>query len=131
MRIESPATLEAVRCLRTCEGCGLPTPGGAQPHHLFTRGAGRNDARFNVLATCLLCHTRAHAEPGYNAKLIAAAARRERCEPEDIEESNHVLRRLSKSASLETINAEICDLSLAVQRLVWQAVNLRSKRGNK
>ncbi len=66
------------------------------PHHIFSRGAGRLDIRKNLLSVCRACHLRIHAGHITKLDLLGVVARRERCTVGAIAEEIDRLRRMPK-----------------------------------
>lgn len=77
MIIEDQQLIVEFRCKRKCEWCGKKTDAGLDPAHIFSRGAGRVDHRWNMAALCRVCHTNNHAghEPTHYDLLAIVAAR--------------------------------------------------------
>jgi hypothetical protein len=86
---------------RRCEWCGK---GRSEPHHVFSRGAGRLDVRINLIALCAAftggdnCHASVHAGVITRSDLLAEVARREATTPEAIVAEIHRLRQLPKGS---------------------------------
>lgn len=97
MRIIDEDALDECRERWRCERCGKPTPSGCEPHHIFTRGAGRLDIRCNLIGLCRACHPEVQ-EGGKAARdeCLLIVARRERMSIEDIEDIVNSLRRRPK-----------------------------------
>ena len=60
MIIKDPELLKRKRSATRCEWCGRPTPNGADPHHLLSRGAAGSDVEENLASLCRVCHTDVH-----------------------------------------------------------------------
>ena len=97
MKIVDEALLDEFRSARKCEFCRERTPRGADPAHIFSRGAGRVDIRENLVALCRNCHLENHAGkmPGRSA-LLAIAAMREVTTADAITEKVYWIRRTRK-----------------------------------
>ena len=55
MKIVCEELLDVFRQATSCGWCKRGTS-GADPHHIFSRGAGRLDIRVNLIPLCRLCH---------------------------------------------------------------------------
>ncbi len=68
-----------------CENCGRACPDGCDPHHIFSKGAGRVDRRINLVSLCRECHNGFHAsgKPSRD-ELLEIVARREGATPDEI-----------------------------------------------
>lgn len=78
MKVINESLLDEFRIRQSCEWCGRPTPGGCDPAHVRTRGAGRVDVRENVCGLCRWCHTSSgDGNDPTTAQLLALVARRE------------------------------------------------------
>ena len=84
MKIVDKKLLDGFREAWRCEWCDKPTPSGCDPHHIYSRGAGRLDVRINLIALCREDHQAVHAGKISREDLLAIVARREGCLPEDI-----------------------------------------------
>jgi hypothetical protein len=75
------ALLEEFRAKRRCEWCGRKLRHRPQPHHIFSRGAGRLDVRCNLIAlggaADCGCHDLVHVGKPLRRQLLAVAAGRE------------------------------------------------------
>lgn len=94
--IIDPALLEEYRLRCKCELCGKEVRGGTQPHHLFTRGAGRMDVSFNLAALCAPCHHAIHLNAVWKPRLFGIVAAREGMTVEQLKEKLWELRRRKK-----------------------------------
>lgn len=94
MRIVCKRLLKEFAAKTRCEFCGRHSSTGLDPAHIWSRGAGRVDVKENLVSLCRECHTRSHAghEPT-REQLLAIAAKREGCTPDDITEMVYRLRR--------------------------------------
>jgi len=81
---------------RHCELCLMPTPGGAHPHHVHSRGAGRLDIKINLISLCPDCHRRFHDGHIDRKTLLEIVALREKTTVEAIEDEIYRLRRAAK-----------------------------------
>lgn len=63
------------------------------PHHLMTRGAGRVDHRWNLIALDRACHTMVEAMVSVKARAWQTVCRREGVTKEQIEQLVHDRRR--------------------------------------
>lgn len=80
-----------------------------QACHVYSKGAGRVDAAFNLVGLCAFCHLKQHAgHMPTQAHLAELVAKRERCKPEDIKHAVDILRRLPKNTGPE----EMTDLAV-------------------
>lgn len=93
MRIINKPLLRRFAEVYRCEYCGCRTP-GADPAHIFGRGAGRVDIPANIVSLCRQCHTSSHAG-GYPTfdDLLLIAAKREGVTPEWIVDEVYRIRR--------------------------------------
>lgn len=100
MKIENPELLAFFRCKKRCEYCQYPTPDGADPHHLFSRGAGHLDIRINLISLCRQCHSRNHDgnHPDFD-DLIRIISRREGVASWRIVSEVYRLRRMKQKYS--------------------------------
>ncbi len=80
-----------------CENCNRPCPDGLDPHHLWSKGAGRVDLAPNIVSICRDCHNGFHAsgKPS-KTELVEIAAAREGMTPEEIEALVMAIRRMDK-----------------------------------
>lgn len=94
MKLIDDDLLREFRESSSCEYCGKRTPGGTDPAHIFSRGAGRVDIRENLVSLCRECHTRSHAggEPNKET-LLAIAAKREKTTQDKITCRIYEIRR--------------------------------------
>ncbi len=94
MKVIDSQLLKRVKEAVRCEWCHRPTPDGADPHHIHSRGAGRLDIRENLCSLCRWCHSSNHngKEPT-RAQLLDMVAKREGTTAEAIVEKVHRLRR--------------------------------------
>ncbi len=60
MKIVNKKLLKTFTVPGLCECCHCPCPDGRDPHHLFTRGAGRVDIPENLVSLCRECHNSFH-----------------------------------------------------------------------
>lgn len=76
MVIKYKSVLEEFRRSPRCHLCLRATPGGCDPHHILTKGAGsggRLDHPMNLLALCRECHTKVHmANATYKGRKMTA-----------------------------------------------------------
>ena len=93
MIIESDTVLCEAIDRYCCEVCGSRLPQGSDPHHIFSKGAGRVDIPENIASLCRLCHNRAHAGQISRLLLLVIAGHRECLLTEDIEENVWTIRR--------------------------------------
>jgi len=96
MRIRNPELLEEFRYRPRCEWCGQPNRTGLDPHHLWTRGAGRLDIRINLIALCRACHQDVHSGVIARDDLLAKVSAREGFPPEEIAQEIYRLMRSPK-----------------------------------
>ena len=109
-----------------CRHCGRrrPTCG----HHVFARqvgNAGRIDARWNLCALCVECHSSSHDgnEPT-RSTLLAYQAQDHGCLQDDLIEAKNWLRRMDKHAARNPEWLETCLVGLKPHalRLVREAL---------
>ncbi len=77
MKLINEKLLAEFRRKPACELCLEPTPQGCDPHHVYSRGAGRVDVRANISGLCRRCHQLVEADVEAKAKLIRIVATRE------------------------------------------------------
>lgn len=87
------------RAARRCELCRRATPNGTDPHHCFSRGAGRIDHAFNLISLCRDCHCRIHGGGLARERLLEIVAAREGTTVEAIREEIWRLRREPKGST--------------------------------
>ena len=89
--------LQEFREKTVCEWCRKTYRSGLDPHHIFSRGAGRVDIRENLLALCRECHLFANAggEPTKD-QLLEVAAKREKMTPDKIVSKVYRMRRYDR-----------------------------------
>lgn len=83
MRVVDDALVARFAGKKRCEWCGKVKK--CDPHHVWTRGAGRVDVRTNLVSLCRKDHNAFHAGVIKRAALVAIVAQREGCTPEDAE----------------------------------------------
>lgn len=93
MAIVNEELLAEFRRKPQCEYCHKRTRTGLDPHHIFSRGAGRVDDRYNLIALCRVCHVRFHGGLIRRGDLLAIVARREGVTPESCEQHVYDMRR--------------------------------------
>lgn len=81
-----------------CEVCGYGDR-WAVPHHIFSRGAGRVDIRWNLIAVCPVCHWDIHNGDIPQSELLRIVALRDGTTPEAIREEVARIRRLDKDGA--------------------------------
>jgi hypothetical protein len=91
--IHNEPLLSEFRRKTRCEWCGQNSRTGLDPHHIYTRGAGRLDIRLNLIALCRLCHAEVHAGIVDKYSLVAVVAQREKTDYDTIERLIWHLRR--------------------------------------
>lgn len=74
----------------------MPTPYGAHPHHLFTRGAGRLDVPINLMSLCHECHRKFHDGNVDRQTLVEIVAMRELMTADELVDEIYRLRRMLK-----------------------------------
>lgn len=77
MRVINEALLARFRQAYRCEWCRKLTLSGCDPHHIFSRGAGRLDVAINLISLCRVCHGLVHAGEITREDLLAIVATRE------------------------------------------------------
>ncbi len=100
MKLERPDVLDLFRRAEWCEWCGEATPGGCDPAHVYSRGAGQVDIRLNVVSLCRTCHSKEHNGNITKAELLAVVARREGVKVETIGKVVQAIRRWPKEKPL-------------------------------
>ena len=94
------AVLDVFRHWPECEWCKRPLPDGADPAHIFSRGAGRVDIPENVCALCRECHSSNHAgNRPRTLDLMIVSGHREKMLAEDIQQTVWDLRRYEGTGS--------------------------------
>lgn len=96
MIVADERVLTAARYRCRCEACGRVRPDCYDPHHIFSRGAGRVDIPENVISLCRACHNRAHTGQISRLLLLVVAGHREKLLTDDIEENVWTIRRSKK-----------------------------------
>lgn len=107
MRIINESALAECR-RRLCEFRQCPCS-VTEPHHVHTKGEGRVDTPWNLIALCKLHHTAHHygGQPG--TKIIKAiVARREGVSADDIDAEYYRILRLDKHADPNTEAPKWC-----------------------
>ncbi len=66
---------------------------GLDPHHVFSKGAGRVDVAANLIGLCRACHNGVHAGTIKRDRLLTIVAKRERITVEEIQLTVWTLRR--------------------------------------
>jgi len=123
--VKDDAAMDVARRRPCCEWCGHRCPNGTHPHHLFTRGAGRIDAPWNLVSLCAFHHRSHHDgnEP-LKADLLAIVAQREKMLQEDVELAVWCVRRLPRDARPEQVERELRGLKPLAAKLVRQALKM-------
>lgn len=128
MRIECESVLDRFRGPGRCELCGKHCR-AREPHHHIRKGMGGGatmDVSINLVAVGVAfqcdCHRRTHDGNAANADVLAAIAKRERAEPEEIEESLWVLQRLRKGCSWLEVEEQLAEVSERVAELVRRSL---------
>ena len=86
--------LDIFRHKTTCEYCGKKVRTGLDPAHVFSRGAGRVDHAWNLVALDRTCHTNHHfGMSPTRAELLEIIARREGVLAESIAAEIYRIRR--------------------------------------
>ena len=94
MVIKDETLLAEFRAAWRCEWCKRWSPHGCDPHHVFSRGAGRLDVRINLVSLCRACHQAHHAgQIPLRCDLLAIVATREGVNQFEIEDEIYRLRR--------------------------------------
>ena len=119
MKLIDPEVLRMFREKTTCEFCGRPCPDGCDPHHFWRKrgmgGGSRIDHPLNLISLCrgyyrgkwVSCHDDAEAGRITKYDLLALVARREGVLQDEIITALEGIRRLSKWASPEEVEALI------------------------
>ena len=119
MRIVNEDVLQRFREFRFCECCNTPTPGGTDPAHIGSRGAGRVDAAWNLCALDRACHTRHHAGGKPTRQdLLAIAAKREGTTVQAILDALAYCRAADENGKV----SRVMPLGREARRLVKQAM---------
>lgn len=105
MKIIDKKLLAEVRRCGECGWCKKPLRFAAEPHHLFSRGAGRIDQPWNLIALggpwdCD-CHGEFHRGHIRRYDLLTVVAQREGRSQDEIEEEVWRIRRLPKGSVYE------------------------------
>jgi hypothetical protein len=102
MRIVDEAILKEFRG-GVCEWCKMAV--AVHAHHLFSKGSGRVDCRFNICGICAKCHFNAHNANTGNPScrpsfldLLKLISRREKIDPELLIDRIRELQRLPKDS---------------------------------
>lgn len=105
---------------RPCEWC--LSNYGTVAHHAFSKGAGRLDCSFVLVALCFDCHQSHHQgnEPTRSA-LLALLAARNGCLQSDVETAVWCLRALPKDGFMLGVRKR--QMSQAAKRLVREAID--------
>lgn len=98
MRIVNECLLTDFRRRLACELCGKPMPYGCDPHHVFSRGAGRLDIVENLVSLDRECHNQVHSGVVSCQTLLEHIAKRERISTSAIESIIYYLRQQPKEA---------------------------------
>ena len=124
MKIERPDLLREFRGPGRCELCDAMCS-IREAAHIFSKGAGQLDVRINLLALGSTtnfkcdCHSRSHYGDGATRQqMLQIVARREMCDPDDIQAVIYLLRRLPKEWSDATVLYEARDQRKSMQELV-------------
>lgn len=107
MILRDEQALAAARS-RRCECCGRVVPGGCDPAHIFSRGAGEVSVAWNIVSLCRRCHGNSHGGHHPNRQaLLDIAAEREKTTPEAIEVAVYCIRRLPKDTRPDQLEAAL------------------------
>ena len=123
MRIVNEDVLDVFRGPGVCELCRKAVK-SRQPHHVHTRGAGRVDAAWNIVALCVPfsggndCHYTAHTGKPTRQDLLAIAAKREGTTVQAILDALAAIRLMDKDGKMP----RDMRLSREARRLVKQAM---------
>ncbi len=93
MRIVDEELLEKFRSKTTCEWCKKLFLSGLDPHHVHSKGAGRLDIQWNLIALCRRCHSDVHDGRILRDDLLAVVAAREGVLQDEIRQKIWDLRR--------------------------------------
>lgn len=100
MRVVDDKLLSEFRHAPRCAWCNALTPGGTEPHHLWSRGlggGGRLDVRVNIVSLCQRCHREHHnGHAPYRHQLLRVVAAREGKLPREVEAEVLALRRRTR-----------------------------------
>lgn len=123
MKIVDEKLLAEFRSKGQCELC-LRKCYPLDPHHLWTRGAGRLDIRCNLISLCRVCHSEVEHKQA-KERILEIVCRRERAKPEAIWEVVCFVRRWPKhkrdqiSRGAKELEAD----SLALFSRMWESVD--------
>ena len=99
MRIVNESILDLFRVPQPCAWCRIRV--ATDPHHIFSRGAGRLDVAINLVSLCRQDHRNAHdGHQPTREQLLQIVARREGISVETIVDRIWLLRRLDKHAEI-------------------------------
>lgn len=105
---------------RECECCKRKVP-QCDPNHVFTKGAGRIDARWNLISLWHECHVRFHDGNVKRLIFLQIVAKREGVGVQDIVDAVALARRLPKDATVETVQA-VDDATDTAKKMVIEAM---------
>lgn len=121
MIIKNDALLATYRTAGPCEYCHKSCR-EREPHHVYTRGAGRLDVPCNLLSLGKAfecgCHREVHDGKIARAAFLSVVARRERVTVEVIERVVYCLRFLTRSPAGWQIREAVGQLCEASRRVV-------------
>lgn len=92
MKLVDEEALDQFRGPGLCEWCGKKTS-NRDPHHIFSKGAGRVDIKENIIALDRHCHTMVHSGAITRSQMLEIAAKREGTTPEEITNEVYRIRR--------------------------------------
>jgi hypothetical protein len=98
--LKDEALLDRFRAAWRCEWCAKPTPSGCDPHHCFSRGAGRVDLACNLIALERDCHNKAGTGQIPGDALLALVAKREGLQPAECRRRVNAVRRYDAKRGL-------------------------------
>jgi hypothetical protein len=110
-----------------CEVCLKGALCGCDPHHVFSRGAGRADIRENLLAVCRVCHTKIHAGNIKRADLMKIIAHREGKSVDELQQAVYDARRNKRQANTRRGGSDTQDRNHRGQREKEQADVLQGR----
>lgn len=99
MKVVNEDLLDRFRAPVPCAWCRIRV--ATDPHHIFSRGAGRLDVAINLVSLCRLDHCNAHdGHQPTREQLLQIVSRREKLPVETILDRIYLLRRLPKNAEM-------------------------------
>ena len=122
MKVINEALLQTFREKTRCEYCLDDIRTGGDPHHLFSRGAGRIDAVWNLIALCRHCHSAFHNGSIAKDNLVQIVSIREKVSFYSLSEMVFFVRQLYKHETCESILHKANELPHRAKTLVIQTL---------